>query len=546
MLSILWWFVTGQPISGRAKSDATFWRRATTAYDQPLRYFGPNRTSGWSMAPGWQHSAVRLLFPALMIGLWLGPEETELAVLAALVAGGAWLSLRWRHRMGWRRHVRQLEQPLAYALAPYLGAPGHVILAGLNVRRDYEDADAGEQLGSLTLPDSWAATPDQRRQVEHVIQARFGTELRYQWRTSAYPMHLNLTRAPLPPASVPFAAVRAEIEASPPQRVVLGRTAEGRLAYWDTGAEDPHLAIHGGSRRGKTSLLLLIAAQEVRKGARVVAIDPKRVGLLPLAGMGPAVELVTDLREVGRMWEAVGRFRELIEDRYDQLAADPTAEFPRALLIIDEVSQFAAMSAAHWRAVKERSDPAMPPVWGDVAAAVWMGAQCRAHVIVAGQRLDYVLLGGMLGSFGVRMLAGYQPADYMRLVGIPPVQRSQKRRGRFLLSAGGEVEWVQVAYGSPDELRGWVLEGRAESRDSALDLGAERPAGTRDTGELVGIAAAAAHLGMQPEAFRKARQRRPVPGETLGPDGRTPAWPASALTAWRADAPRAGNTRRGA
>jgi hypothetical protein len=37
---------------------------------------------------------------------------------------------------------------------------------------------------------------------------------------------------------------------------------------------------------------------------------------------------------------------------------------------------------------------------------------------------------------------------------------------------------------------------------------------------------------MNVEAFRKARQRRPVPGETTAADGR-PAWPAERLAEWR-------------
>jgi hypothetical protein len=286
------------------------------------------------------------------------------------------------------------------------------------------------------------------------------------------------------------------------------------------------IAIHGGSRRGKTSLLLLIAAQELRRGAeRVTGIDPKRVSLLALAGCGPAVELHNDPRDVPGMWAGVARFRALVEQRYDLLTDDPTREFAPALLIIDEVSMFAGMSAAHWRKVKAKSDPALPPVWDDVSAVVWMGAQANAYAVAAGQRLDYQILGGMLGSFGVRMLAGYGPADYARLVGVPPYLRSQKPRGRFLLYTGGELDWIQLVFGEPDELRAWVLDGR----QGGSDVGERVGSATSDV--IAGLAAGAEYLGLSEAAFRKRRERQgTVPGEFRV--GNQPAWKPADLDRW--------------
>jgi hypothetical protein len=256
----------------------------------------------------------------------------------------------------------------------------------------------------------------------------------------------------------------------------------------------------------------------------VTAVDPKRVSLLALAGV-PGVELLNDPRDVEGMWAGVGRFRDLVEARYEVLAADPTAEFRRSLLILDEVSMLSGMWAQHWRRVKERSDPALPPVWDDVAACVWMGAQCGAHVIVAGQRLDYQILGGMLGSFGVRMLAGYAPQDYARLVGVPPFLRSQKPRGRFLVYAGGELDWIQLVFAEPNEVRSWLLNPDGGAPDLAADM---RPA----TGDVViGLVSGAAYLGLNVDAFRKRRERGgAVPGEFRV--GNQPAWYRADLDRW--------------
>jgi hypothetical protein len=526
-LRVLARWAAGQHWDGRPRSDATFWCDGTQG--EP-GWWGTGRESRWVLLAGWKRTGLRLAAAAALVGLWRWRHVTEWAL--ALVGGPVLGLALWGRVLAARlwRHRRTLERPMASALAPYLGVPARTVEAGLAVEPGFEDAAGGEHVAAVELPDHWAATPDQKTRVEQVIQARLGVDLKWQWRTHHYPMVVNATRAPVPPTLVRFADVRAELEACPDGKVLLGVAADGSRRYWDTATEDPMIAIHGGSRRGKTSLLLMLAAQELRRGAeRVTGIDPKRVSLLPLAGCGPAVELHNDPRDIEAMWAGIASFRALVEDRYDILAADPTQEFRRALLIIDEVSMFAAMSTALWRKVKAKSDPALPPVWEDVAAIVWMGAQARAHAIVAGQRLDYQVLGGMLGSFGVRMLAGYGPQDYTRLVGQTPFLRSQKPRGRFLLYAGGELDWVQlIKADDPDgdysALRSWVLDGR----QGASDVGASV---AHATGDVIGLPAGAAHLGLSVDAFRKRRERSgAVPGEFRV--GNRPAWKPADLDRW--------------
>jgi hypothetical protein len=130
----------------------------------------------------------------------------------------------------------------------------------------------------------------------------------------------------------------------------------------------------------------------------------------------------------------------------------------------------------------------------------------------------------MLGSFGTRLLAGFQTVDYLRLIGIPPVLRSQKPRGRFLYWAGDDPTWLQLIYGEAAEWRDYVLE-RTRDRD------AQAAAAGRD---VIGLAAAAAHLGLTIDAFRKRRERDggTIPGEYK--IGNQPAWARDALTQWAA------------
>jgi hypothetical protein len=534
-LRVLARWAVGKHWHGQARSDATFWCDGTQG--EP-GWWGTGRESRWVLLAGYKRAGLRLAVAAALVGLWRWRHVTEWAL--ALVVGPVLGLVLWGRVLAVRlwRHRRTLERPMAAALAPFLGVAPRTVEAGLAVEPDFEDAAGGEHVAAVELPDHWAATGDQKARVQEVMQARLGVELKWQWQTSRYPMLLNVTRAPVPPSLVPLAEVLAELDARPTHKVLLGRAADASLHWWNRASEDPMVAVHGGSRRGKTSLLLSLASQELARSGLVTAIDPKRVSLMALAGC-PGFTLANDPRDIHGMWQNVTEFRSLIEDRYEALASDPTIEFPYALLIIDEVSMFAGLTRQAWLAEKPKSAPPLAPVWDDVATCCWLGAQCRAHVVVAGQRLDYQILGGMLGSFGTRLLAGYLPQDYVRLVGVPPVLRSQKPRGRFLLyQAGGDPTWLQLTLGSPEAWRDYVL----ERVRSGSDLGATAGTGTRDSGELVGLAAAAAHLGMEVEAFRKARQRRPVPGETVGPDGRSPAWPAGALTAWREDRPAASRT----
>ena len=71
---------------------------------------------------------------------------------------------------------------------------------------------------------------------------------------------------------------------------------------------------------------------------------------------------------------------------------------------------------------------------------------------------------------------------------------------------------------------------------TAAQSGAPADPVTADGGDglITGIAAAAGYLGYdKPDSFRRARTRRPIPGETRTSDGR-PAWAPAALRAWHA------------
>jgi hypothetical protein len=549
-------FLIGHHLDGRRRSDATFWSDGTTG--QP-GYWGSGRESRWVLLAGWKRAAVRLVLVLAAVGMWRAPGVTEWAF--ALVGGplaGVWLwgrvtaVRRWRHR-------RTLEQPLALALAPFLGTSPREVEARLRVEPGFEAAGGGEHVAALELPDHWAATADQKARVQEVVSARLGIDVKWSWRTSQYPMVLNATRAPTPPTMVRWADVLGEIEACPPGKVLLGVDSAGEFRYGDLGLDDPHWAVNAGSRRGKTSLLLSVSAQVLHQAGavelpddapeccreRVTGIDPKRVSLEALAGV-PGVELYHDPREVEAMWAGIARFREFMDERVEAYQADRTVEFRRALLVMDELNQLSAMWDHHWRQVKEKSDPATPPVWDDVAAVAWMGAQFRCNIIGVGQRLDQGVLKGLRDSFGVRLLAGYTPQQYAFLVGLPPYPRPQKPRGRFLLFEGGELSWLQlVKADDPDgdytALREYALAGRL----GPAGLGGRGSHATVTDTALVGLREAVERgvLGCTLDAARRARADDPGFPPDRDTRGQEKLYAAGELRRWESARPRAGARR---
>lgn len=99
----------------------------------------------------------------------------------------------------------------------------------------------------------------------------------------------------------------------------------------------------------------------------------------------------------------------------------------------------------------------------------------------------------------------------------PPFRRSQQPRGRFLLYVGGGLDWVQLVFAEPREVRSWLVEA---PREGAPDLAA----GMRHaTGDVTGLAAGAGYLGIGADAFRKRleRQGRPAGEFRVGDQ---PAW----------------------
>ena len=340
-------------------------------------------------------------------------------------------------------------------------------------------------------------------------------------------------------------------------RLLIGacrdRDAHEIGAYFaDLAAEDPHWLISAGTRRGKTTIFLLVAFQVLAHGGSVLVIDPKMVGFRSLKGV-PGVTILNDPCNVQAMWDAIEAFWLEVQARRKIRESDPSAVFPRMLLIVDEINLFSELSADFWEDKRESMKPKPSrkvPVWRWLAMVAWVSAEFGGNLMVAGQRVDSPATGGkgLRDSLQIRALAGIPQQQVTFLTGSTKTVEFPEYRGRFLFVQGGKQSWVQVAKTDHEQLGRLADAMRARGPQPghewveryALDT-APSP-GMLAIGALpaapwaAGLDEGADVLGMEREAFKKARQRWvkrtgvPLPGEFRV--GTSPAWTHGDLREW--------------
>jgi hypothetical protein len=528
-----WRFLTGRRLVGPHLTNATFWLPGTRAVGEGKQRVKVGR---WHYLPGYERALIRWLVVAAAVGALLH-HWLVVAYAAGFTLWAVWSSVRavrtWRHD---RTYVR----PLHVALKALLGLPETITPDEYLFVPRGVPATGRPMLARVVLPETFNATKDARQLVSGLVLDKLGlasADVDLEYRTVGRPT-LIATRAAKPPAAVLLEDVAADIDKLGPSEVLLGSSAHG-LVTFDLETESPHAGFSCESGTGKSEQLGAIVAQFIRKSPdnRAVVIDPKMVSLEALQGV-PGVTIVNDpLGDEGvlEMWAAIDGVRAEVMRRAGVLKADPSAEFDALLLVVDEANVLAALSGATWERVKPKGDKGKAPLWADLLVILAAGRRFRVHVILVGQDLRESALGGigLRTMLGLRGIAGYDAQGWMRFMQSRPIPTRQPGRGRWCYRIGGRDVWVQNVWGGPDP---GALAAFAQGRVSHVPSPDVSAGGRVDTPAggtpIVGLEAAAAWLEVSVPAFRKARQRRPIPGETRE-HGR-PAWNAETLRAWRA------------
>lgn len=550
-LLVAWRFLSGHHLDGRHRTNAGWTERGTRAVGEH------GRASRWAHLPRLHRAAWRLGGASVAVLAGWGALAHAAAVLAvalallALPAGwGLWRAVR---AVLAARHVRRVVRPLALALAPPLETTAVEVGRTLDVPRRPERPDAQV---TAALPPHYQGTAGQADAITRIVGQRLGGE--WTARVSRSPLQIIVARRPDPPALVTFGQVAESIRGSSALRPLMGLGA-GDVPLWlDFGAEIAHLGVSVGTGGGKSAFLRYLIAQFAYHGvADFPVIDSKMVSLDGMESV-PGLRVYRDVPE---QWAALAALRADMERRYAELLADRSATFPLCVVLLEEQNDFAIESRAYWREIKAARDPATPPVYSDITRLMIKGRQVGYRVIGVYQRLSAAACGGvdagvMRDAYGMKALARFGPQAWDSLTGIRPRAASSAVPGRWTVVLGVDVRSVQVPYAEADELLAFALSApapgsvpvpplRAPSPEVAGGMGRtlaapERPSPASDPAAVViGLDAGASAAGLSVEAFRKARQRAPIPGEYRTDDGR-PAWPRPELAAWLAARPRAG------
>ena len=477
---VLW--VTGKALNGHVYTDATFWHGHNKVVGAATGHCPP-----FQKLPGWKRRVLRngpLLLPGALLASWL------LTVTALAVVGAAWIALRYtgsgRRALVWL-HVAQawgrLRHPLALfrrvqdmamSLSGVAGVSAAVVQKGLVLKRDYATAGPGEHVLTWYPPRGFKGTGGEKTTVESILSSRIGFAMAASWDMSAARPVMTMARTrDLPtlvyfdPASVPggpeaeaqrrvAAEVRAKVEALPEHKTAIGVDDHGGLVCWDWAIENPHGLLNAGSRHGKTEAMMGMVAQVLRKGGRVTYVDVKRVSIQGMKGT-PGLTLIDNPRDMPAMWLAIAKWGKELDERIDARTKDPTLEFDRDLLVIEEVNQFSEMCDEFWETWPEEDEEwrntilwkpkrakRIPPIWRVIKHGVWEGAFAKKNVLLAGQNIEYRTVAGVRNSIGMRMMGAYQPQNWDQLVRTKPTPPAPMVKGRWCMVNGSTQTWFQA------------------------------------------------------------------------------------------------------
>jgi hypothetical protein len=452
-------FLAGRPAHGHTVTDATYWRPANKDLTQ-AKTVGP-----WLKLPGWKRRVIRtgpfLAAAGLLITWQL--SAAVLAVLAPFLAAAfsgrarralrraasrapGWL--RWRHR--------NRVQTMGMLLASVTGTAASQVESGITWNPDYANAKPGDEVARWVLPRGLKATAGEKSSAQEVWQSRIGFALTFSWQLDVDEPVLVMKRAFELPGIVFLHDVLEKVRALPEHKTAIGLDDRGNLVTWNWNTENPHGLLNAGSRHGKTETEMAMVAQVLEKGGQVTYVDVKRVSIQGLTGI-PGLTLADDPRDMVGMWLTIDKWGKKLDQRIDERKEDPTCEFDRDLLVLEEVNQFSEMCDEFWEnwpeedeewehtiLWKPRRAKKTPPIWRVVRKGVWEGAFAKMNVLIAGQNIEAQTVKGVRNSIGMRLMGGYQPQNWKALVGTTPVPAAPPVKGRWCMINGSSQTWVQA------------------------------------------------------------------------------------------------------
>lgn len=279
--------------------------------------------------------------------------------------------------------------------------------------------------------------------------------------------------------------------------LAIGLTAHNMVRVIDL-ADAPHILIAGATKQGKTTCLRAIVASLLFSKRpdelKMVFIDPKSIefrGYDKLINHYLAVRLdianerdeysgtiVTKMPEAAKVLDSLCKE---MEERYDKLCMAKTTDIkeyndrfrdcklnpndghkflPYIVTIVDEYADLAmSIGAGPEARVASRS------ITNSIIRLAQKGRAVGLHVILATQRPSMEVINGLIKcNFPTRIAFRVASrTDSWTILDTPGAEKLIGR-GDMLLSTGGEVERIQCAYISPEEIEKVISHSGGQER----------------------------------------------------------------------------------
>jgi hypothetical protein len=306
----------------------------------------------------------------------------------------------------------------------------------------------------IEVPSTFLSFDRNQEEVDAILAERLPLQ-QAQWHLDASYPYIDLPfRLALPrPSDVRWRDLLPAIEACSRGEYVIGMDTDG--PYELSFRRHPHHAWAFATGRGKSTLLRCAVVQILAQHEqnRVVCLDTKRVSLEPIAGI-PRLTYLNDPGNVARMVRAIEVIKAEMDARYVR-RTQGARRFPMLLLVLEEAADLDKAVSQWWARARQRSQPAVPPVWADSLASVLrQGREVEVHVLIVTQDFDDRAYGGvgLRNNFELIAMSGWRPQQWSKCIGTTPVPRPEAGPGRMVVCHGNVQHPVQGMSAQPGEL----------------------------------------------------------------------------------------------
>lgn len=387
------------------------------------------------------------------------------AVVALCSAVGAYL---WHRNRVWREHYRRHIDPLHWSLAPVFGAKPEEFRPedwlGL-VGPDLLDTDGGIV---IRLPTPRVPTENQQREAERIIGQKLGLRgHEFQWRIGPGSHHVHVYKAkprPKVPEVVHFADVVDFIGSTKADELPLALGVGGKPVTVNLRTQTPHVLLSCQTGWGKSSAVGLSAAHVLHHGGAVVVPDVKVFSLDWCEDL-PGVTYAYEIEDIHNTLVRVGL---LVRERQLQAKAAPwnnKPNFPRVLVVLEELNACRMALADHWSDVKPRGGRPESPAIRAYKTALLMGRATNVNIIAITQSGTAQDTGGPAAreQYGTRILGWYTQNMWNMLIPQFPYVPATNRPGHGWVARGTLVQEAQFIYAEAEPLRDYAMAGRTTS-----------------------------------------------------------------------------------